>query len=152
MGGQAGWHHRGNGRLRRNGRYDLLAFVTPLTIQPRQLKAIAALVSGKTKAKAAAAAKVSTMTLHRWLRDPAFQTAYAEAVRRVFGENIDRLKAVAGKAVGTLHRCLTASRDSDKIRAADRLLTHALRAAELGDLTERLEALEKALEAKEGLP
>jgi hypothetical protein len=123
-----------------------------VTLKPRQFKAIAALVAGKTKARAAAAANVSTMTLHRWLRDPAFQTAYAEAVRRVFGESIDRLKAVTGKAVGTLSRCLAASRDSDKIRAADRLLTHALRAAELGDLAERLEALEKALQAKEQLP
>lgn len=95
---------------------------------------------------------MSTMTLHRWRRDPDFQAAYAEAVRRLFGEGIDRLQAVTRKAVRTLERCLAADRAADKIKAADRLLTHSLKAAELRELTERVEALEKALREKEGPP
>jgi hypothetical protein len=114
-------------------------------IQPRQLKAIAALLAGKTKAKAARAAGVSRMTLDRWLKDRDFQAAYRDAVHRVFGEGIDRLQAVSRRAVRALERCLTSNRASDRIRAADRLLSHALRAAELRDLTERVEELEKAL-------
>jgi hypothetical protein len=89
------------------------------------------------------------MTLHRWRADPDFQAAYAEAVRRVFGEGIDRLQAAATRAVRTLERGLRSAKDGDRIKSADRLLTHSLRAAELRDLAQRVEALEKMLREKE---
>jgi hypothetical protein len=121
-----------------------------MRVKPRQLKAIEALLRGRNLAGAAKAAGVTTMTLHRWRRDPDFQAAYADAVRRVFGEGIDRLQAVARKAVRTLEKGLGSPKVADQIKSADRLLAHGLRAAELRDLVERVEALEKALRAKEG--
>ena len=123
-----------------------------MKLKPRQLKAIDALLRGKGLAGAAAEAGVSRMTLHRWRRDQDFRAAYAEAVRRVFGEGIDRLQAAARKAVRALERGLRSPKAADQIRSADRLLAHGLRAAELRDLAERVEALEKALEQKEGRP
>jgi hypothetical protein len=123
-----------------------------MKITPRQLKAIDALLRGKSLAGAAAEAGVSKMTLHRWRRGPDFQAAYAEAVRRVFGEGIDRLQAAARRAVLALEKGLRSPRAADQIRSADRLLAHGLRAAELRDLAERVEALEKALQEKEGPP
>jgi hypothetical protein len=119
-------------------------------IKPRQLKAIDALLRGKGLARAAVEAGVSRMTLHRWRADPDFRAAYAEGVRRVFGEGIDRLQAAAARAVRALERGLRSDKGGDRIRSADRLLAHGLRAAELRDLAERVEALEKALEEKEG--
>jgi hypothetical protein len=121
-------------------------------LKPRQLKAIDALLRGKSLVAAAGAAGVSTMTLHRWRQDPAFQAAYAEGVHRVFGEGIDRLQATAKRAVQTLEKCLRAPRTGDRIKSADRLLAHGLRAAELRDLADRVEALEKVLREKEGKP
>jgi phage terminase small subunit len=119
-------------------------------LKPRQLKAIDALLRGKRVFQAAAAAGVSTMTLHRWRQDPDFQTAYAEGVRRVFGDGIDRLQVVTGKAVRTLEKGLRAPKTGDQLKAADRLLTHGLRAAEMRDLADRVEELEKILREKEG--
>jgi hypothetical protein len=116
------------------------------------MKAIDALLRGKSLAGAAAAAGVSTMPLHRWRRDPDFAAAYAEGVRRVFGEGIDRLQAATKKAVRALEKGLRSAKVGDRIRAADRLLAHGLRAAELRDLAERVEALEQALRTKEGTP
>jgi hypothetical protein len=69
----------------------------------------------------------------------------SSAIRRVFGDGIDRLQAVTRKAVRTLQECLGAAKASDRIKAADRLLAHGLRAAELKDLAERVEALEQLL-------
>jgi hypothetical protein len=114
-------------------------------IKPRHLKAIAALVRGQSPTRAAEAAGVSRVALHRWQHDPDFMAAYQDAIRRVFGDGLDRLQAVVRKAVRTLHECLGAAKASDRIKAADRLLAHGLRAAELKDLAERVEALEQLL-------
>jgi hypothetical protein len=126
--------------------------VTPVKIRPRHLKAIDAMVRGQSLVKAAAAAGVSTVSLLRWRRDPDFQATYQDAVRRVFGAGLDRLQAVARRAVRTLHECLGAAKASDRIKAADRLLAHGLRAAELKDLAERVEALEKLLAERSPAP
>jgi hypothetical protein len=117
-------------------------------IEPRHLKAIDALVRGLSPARVAAEVGINRVTLLRWRRDPDFTAAYKDAVRRVFGDGIDRLQAVARKAVRTLYVCLGAPKASDRIKAADRLLAHGLRAAELQDLAERVESLEKLLAAR----
>jgi hypothetical protein len=121
-------------------------------IEPRHLKAIDALVRGLSPARVAAEVGINRVTLLRWRRDPDFTAAYKDAVRRVFGDGIDRLQTVARKAVYTLHECLGAAKASDRIKAADRLLAHGLRAAELKDLAERVEALEKLLAARQPVP
>jgi hypothetical protein len=123
-----------------------------MRIESRHLKAIHALVRGLSTSGAAAEVGVSAMTVVRWRRDPDFQAAYKDAVRRVFGDGLDRLQAVARKAVYTLHECLGAAKASDRIKAADRLLAHGLRAAELKDLAERVEALEKLLAERSPAP
>jgi hypothetical protein len=120
-----------------------------MRIESRHRKAIAALVRGLSTSGAAAEVGVSAMTVVRWRRDPDFQAAYKDAIRRVFGDGIDRLQAVTRKAVRTLQECLGAAKASDRIKAADRLLAHGLRAAELKDLAERVEALEALLAARQ---
>src|SRR5262245_35344496 len=113
-----------------------------MKIGARQTVAITALLEGQSQAQAAARAKVSEMTLHRWRRDADFAAAYSAALRRVFDDGIDKLQAITRKAVRTLEKCLSAKRDGDKVRAALGLLAHALRAAELRDLQDRVAALE----------
>jgi hypothetical protein len=53
-----------------------------MRIKPRQLRAIDAPLRGRSLDRAAAEAGVAPMTLRRWRRDPAFQAAYRDAVRR----------------------------------------------------------------------
>jgi hypothetical protein len=114
-------------------------------IEPRHLKAIDALVRGLSPARVAAEVGISTMTLLRWRRDSDFQAAYKDAIRRVFGDGLDRLQTAARRAVRTLQEGLKAPKPGDQIKAADRLLAHGLRAAELKDLAERVAALEQLL-------
>ena len=123
-----------------------------MQIESRHLKAIHALVRGLSTSGAAAEVGVSAMTVVRWRRDPDFQAAYKDAVRRVFGDGIDRLQTAARKAVRTLNECLGAAKASDRIKAANALLAHGLRAAELKDLAERVEALEQLLAGRSPAP
>jgi hypothetical protein len=125
--------------------------VTPVKIRPRHLKAIDAMVRGQSLVTAAAAG-VSTVSLLRWRRDPDFQATYQDAVRRVFGDGLDRLQAAARRAVRALQEGLQAPKPGDRIKAADRLLAHGLRAAELKDLAERVAALEQLLAERSPAP
>jgi hypothetical protein len=52
--------------------------------------------------------------------------------------------------VRALEKGLRSPKVADQLKSADRLLAHGLRAAEMRDLAECVEALEKALQSKEG--
>jgi hypothetical protein len=111
-------------------------------INTRQQRAIVALLHGKNHNKAAAAAGVHAKTLREWFKQPAFTHALRQCRRAVLDGAIDLLHAGTKKAVATLVKCLKAPKDGDRIRAANSLLQHALRAMELRDLEERISALE----------
>ena len=66
------------------------------SLNPRQQKAIIALVTEPTIAKAAESAAVSESTLHRWLLDETFTKAYRRARRETFSQAI----ALAGSGSG----------------------------------------------------
>jgi hypothetical protein len=108
----------------------------------KQEALIAALLTEPTHAGAATKAGVSEATLHRWLRLPAFQTAYRQARRGIVEAAIGRLQQTAGKAVDTLDRNLACGQAGNEIRAALSILDHAMKAVELLDLVERVEELE----------
>ncbi len=66
-------------------------------------KAILALLSEKSLAKAAAKCGLSERTIHRWLTsDAAFKAAYAEARQAAFEAGMSRVQALTGKAIDTL--------------------------------------------------
>lgn len=113
-----------------------------MKILPRHHRAIGLLLQGKTQAQVATELGVNSLSVHRWLRNADFMREYRDAVRRTFGEGLDKLQAVLVQAVTTLQTALNADKDADAIRAATALLTNALRAKELADLEERIAALE----------
>jgi hypothetical protein len=104
--------------------------------------AISALLTEPTIAGAAKKAGVAESTVHRWLKDPEFQSAYRAARLSVVEAAVGRLQQAAGEAVETLRTALKAERDGDKIRAALGILEHAYRGAELLDFDTRLRAIE----------
>jgi hypothetical protein len=111
----------------------------------RYPEAIVALMTEPTMEAAARQAGISANTLGRWMREPAFLTAYRD-VRRTFVESaIARIQNATGEAVDALRRNLTCGRSGDEIRAAVAILDHASRGVELMDLAERLDALESRL-------
>src|SRR5437764_7546041 len=112
-------------------------------ITPRQEKALAALLAEPTHAAAAARAQVSEATLYRWLKQPAFQAAYRELRRRAVDGAVSHLQQATAEAVETLRRGLSCGQPVAEVRAARIVIDQAARWAELIDLAERLEELER---------
>ena len=101
----------------------------------KQEAVIAALLTEPTYAMAAAKAGVSESTVYKWLRQPAFCKAFRAARRELVDNAMGRVQAATGHAVDTLVQIAThGRRDSDRIRAAAALFSHALRGLEDADL------------------
>ena len=94
---------------------------------------LAALMSEPTVLLAAQRAGISQSTATRWIKDPQFKAAYAEARRGVLGEALALLQGTMLAAVLTLrHTMLSdASKPQTKVLAARTVLELGLRSFEL---------------------
>ncbi len=115
-------------------------------LSAKQETAVAALLSEATIAAAAAKVGVTERTLHRWLDDPDFSEAYRAARREAVGQAISRLQQGSTHAVTVLFMLMAdkSVSSSVRLRAAIAVLDFSLRAVELEDLQQRVEALEAA--------
>jgi hypothetical protein len=111
----------------------------------KQEAAIAALLTAPNLEKAAEQAGVSISTLKRWRKDNSFRQAYAAARAEILERTTALLLDTSKFAVATLRKCLTSGKESDRIRAANAILSHAMKSVELNDLAERLAELEHKL-------
>lgn len=115
----------------------------------KQAAAIAALLEGNNQAGAATAAGVTKRTVQRWLIDPTFTAALREGSDAAIQAASARLAALAEHAVtaiaATMQQPMTPGAGV-RLRAADALLSHALRIREHTDILERLAQLEKMLD------
>src|SRR5690606_12384514 len=118
------------------------ALVDKLT--PSQEKAIIALLAEPSLARAAAACGIGERTLYRWLREPAFRSAYRQARREAFSHAIALTQRYAPLAVQTLGKVMAddSAPHTARVQAATSLLRFGRDGVELEDLQERLEALE----------
>ena len=110
----------------------------------KQEQAITALVTCPSITEAAAQSGLAEVTLRRWLKQEAFQTAYREARRAVVQHAIVQVQHATGEAVETLRAVM---RDIDspasaRVSAAKVVVEIALRGLELEDLAMRIAALE----------
>ena len=112
--------------------------------------AIAALLACSTIDAAAEQAGIAGSTLRGWLGDPEFKARYRAARRQVVEAAIGRLQTVTTKAVDALDRNLSCGIPAVEVGAAKSILDQAIKAVELVDLAERVEALEQAAAAKKG--
>ena len=109
----------------------------------KQEQTIAALLTCDSITAAAAGCGVAEATIHRWLKDADFQTAYREARRVVVQHAIVQVQRVTGEAVETLRSVM---QDADapasaRVSAAKAILETAVKAVELEDLEGRIAAL-----------
>ena len=118
----------------------------------QQEEAIAALLSYKNLPDAATAVGVSTKTLLRWLKHPVFDAAYREAKRAAFSQAIARLHQMSSAAVSTLGKVMVepSTPPATKVRDADSILNHTIKAIENEDIEARVAALEQAAETAKG--
>jgi hypothetical protein len=116
----------------------------------REGAALAALLSEKSIALAAAKAGIGESTLLRWLADPAFKARYRAARRQVVEHAVSGLQQAAAQAVDALTRNLTCGIPPVEVGAAKAMLDQAIKAVELIDLVERVELLEQAAAVQHG--
>lgn len=114
----------------------------------KQKAAIAALLEGQTQGGAARAAGVARQTLGKWLNNPDFAQALREGSDGAIRAASARLAALTEAAVDSIEASMTQPTTpgaSLRLRAADALLSHALRIREHADILERLSELERRL-------
>src|SRR4051812_28015131 len=104
----------------------------------KRQRAIAALLTHPTVAKAADAVGMAESTLRRWLASPEFRAALRKAGREAIEFAVSRLHEGAAEAADALRKNLRAGKPSDRTRAAQVLLDAAFRGAEMLDLAGRL--------------
>lgn len=118
----------------------------PLT--GRQEGLITALLQHPTLANAASAANVPESTARRWMRDARFVRAYRDARRQAVEHSATILQAATPAAVAALLRNVGEGAPAAiQLRAAAIILEHAMRAIEMTDYSERVEAVEAELAA-----
>src|SRR5271167_2298463 len=121
-------------------------------------EAIAALLTQRNLEEAAKAVGVSVKTLLRWMKAPEFAEACRKARRAAFGQCTARLQQASSAAVSAVLKVLVdqSGPASARLRAADMVLTHAIKAIEIEEIEARLSELERAAElpksAEQGRP
>jgi hypothetical protein len=112
-------------------------------------EAIVALLSQRSVEDAARIANITPRTLYRWMKEPEFDTAYRAAKRAAYGQSIARLHYLSSAAVSTLGKVMldVATPPATKVRAADSILDHTVKAIETQDIEARVAELERATEA-----
>ena len=113
--------------------------------------ASAALLTQRNTEEAARVAKVGARTLYRWQKEAEFDAALRAARRAAFSQSVARLQQASSAAVSTLLKVMVdaSTPASTKVRAADSVLNHAMKAIELEDIEVRVTALEQANLQKE---
>jgi hypothetical protein len=111
----------------------------------KQERGIAALLTAGTPTRAAAEAGVNERTLRRWLKEPAFAQAYAEARRQCLEVALTRLQEATGQAAVNLVAHMAAQDPNVALRAAVAVIDRGVRAGELLDIEPRLAEVERKL-------
>src|SRR5712692_9981108 len=109
-------------------------------------EAIAALLTQRNLDEAAKAIGVAPNTLLKWMKEPEFDRAYRGARRAAFSQSIARLQQGATAAATTLLKTMLDPNTpaSTRVRAAECVMNHAMKAIELEDIESRLSDLERS--------
>ena len=113
-------------------------------------EAIAALLSHRNIEEAARAIGVGYKTLLRWLELPEFRDAYRNARREAVQQAVARLQQATGAAGLTILKLMTDPNvpAAVRLRAAECVFDHAIKASELEDIEVRVAELERAAESR----
>jgi transposase-like protein len=117
------------------------------TLDPRERRAVEALLAGASHEAAAAAAGVSPRTLRRWVRLPRFAAALRAAQAQAFDEALGVLRASALDGVHALREVASdcEAPAAARVAAARALLEEGRKAIEVDEIEGRLAKLEEAL-------
>ena len=139
----------GRARTAPNGRiWQVMADFHGKLTRKRE-EAIVALLSTRSVEDAARSCKTPVRTLFRWLKERDFDAAYRAAKWAAFGQAIARLHHLSSAAVSTLGKVMldAATPPATKVRAADSILNHTIKAMETEEIEARLAELERATQS-----
>ena len=111
----------------------------------RQLKAIPALLTATTLDEGCKLARISRQTFYNWLEDANFKNELARQRSEMVQEGLQNLKSSLKKAVSVLIECLESNDLTVKRRAANDLLSHALRMREVEEIEDRIQKIEEII-------
>lgn len=115
----------------------------------KQEQLIAALLSHPTIEAASKSIGIADTTAARWMKTPEFQVAYREARREAMRRTTARLQSAASEAVDALCEITRSGEgESARVSAAKCILDSALKAVDLDDIQQRLDAIERAIKSK----
>ena len=114
-------------------------------LSPRQHRAILALLTETTVARAAVASGVGESTLYKWLGDAVFRQALTQAEGEAVAQAGRRLAMLAETALDALAGILTDPRTPApvRVRACETILANLIRYREITAFETRLAALEQ---------
>jgi hypothetical protein len=112
----------------------------------RQEKALIALLSASSLARAAEMAGITEKTLRNWMARREFAEEYRKRRMQLVEAAIGSLQAASSLAVDALVRNLNCGRPASEIAAANSLLERSLGGVEMFDLIQRIGALEERLQ------
>jgi molybdenum-dependent DNA-binding transcriptional regulator ModE len=117
-------------------------------LTPAQEKALLCLLQAGSIREASKQAEISEAQIYRYLKEPAFMTAYRQARRAGLEVAIRKLETLTGEAIDTLQDAMKHPRENEiqsqrlQVYASKTILEFALRIPET-DILERIEALEE---------
>lgn len=109
-------------------------------------QAVILLARGTNSDKVGETVGVSGRTIRRWAEQPDFRTEVDAARRALLDEAVKALAAASRDAIATLHAALTDDSPNVRVRAASVLLGSLPSLTEHLELSERISALESALD------
>lgn len=115
-------------------------------ITPNKEKALAALLSHKTRRDAAAAAGITEKTLRTWFEDDEeFRRRYTQACSEIISDATRQAQQGAESALTVLREIMENKKENSRsrIQAARSTLDFALKLTETNDILERLTELEQ---------
>jgi len=107
------------------------------SLTPRQLKFIPFFLSCPSIEEACRKAHVSKPTVYGWLKEDAFSEEVRKQKDLIYGRAIDSLSAGTEEAVTKLMKLLNSRNENIALRAAQRILTLAIKAKETEDTESR---------------
>lgn len=111
-------------------------------LSERQRAALPVVLSAATLKGGLEAAEVSQSTWYRWRSEAPFEKAYRHCQRVLVQEALNDLKGAVRYAVTGLMGLMASKNEHIRLQACRDVLGNAIRAIEVGELAERLEALE----------
>ena len=111
-------------------------------LSPRQLTTIPFLAAAPSIKEGARNARVSNVTVHKWLKDEVFSKALETYRRKLAKEGFDYLKSLIVKAVVVYEELLSCGDVSVRRLAAKDVMTFSQKAIDQEEIMVRLEALE----------